>query len=34
MEELEKGIHELEEENLVLIDQLFNCRLVDLKIPR
>ncbi|XP_070313274.1 coiled-coil domain-containing protein 83 isoform X3 [Odocoileus virginianus] len=34
VEELEKGIHELEEENLVLIDQLFNCRLVDLKIPR
>ncbi|ELW68944.1 coiled-coil domain-containing protein 83 isoform X1 [Tupaia chinensis] len=34
VEELEKTIHELEEENLVLIDQLFNCRLVDLKIPR
>lgn len=34
VEKLEKVIHELEEENLVLIDQLFNCRLVDLKIPR
>ncbi|XP_010632065.1 coiled-coil domain-containing protein 83 [Fukomys damarensis] len=34
VEELENTIHELEEENLVLIDQLFNCRLVDLKIPR
>ncbi|XP_016062219.1 PREDICTED: coiled-coil domain-containing protein 83 [Miniopterus natalensis] len=34
VEVLEKAIHELEEENLVLIDQLFNCRLVDLKIPR
>ncbi|XP_058519669.1 coiled-coil domain-containing protein 83 isoform X2 [Ochotona princeps] len=34
VEKLEKIIHELEEENLVLIDQLFNCRLVDLKIPR
>nr|XP_020022350.1 coiled-coil domain-containing protein 83 [Castor canadensis] len=34
VEELESNIHELEEENLVLIDQLFNCRLVDLKIPR
>ncbi|XP_025275214.3 coiled-coil domain-containing protein 83 isoform X1 [Canis lupus dingo] len=34
VEELESTIHELEEENLVLIDQLFNCRLVDLKIPR
>ncbi|XP_058543599.1 coiled-coil domain-containing protein 83 isoform X2 [Neofelis nebulosa] len=33
-EELENTIHKLEEENLVLIDQLFNCRLVDLKIPR
>ncbi|EFB29207.1 hypothetical protein PANDA_005562, partial [Ailuropoda melanoleuca] len=33
VEELENTIHELEEENLVLIDQLFNCRLVDLKIP-
>ncbi|KAI4553019.1 hypothetical protein MJT46_016313 [Ovis ammon polii x Ovis aries] len=33
VEELENAIHELEEENLVLIDQLFNCRLVDLKIP-
>ncbi|XP_023613148.1 coiled-coil domain-containing protein 83 [Myotis lucifugus] len=31
---LEKAIQELEEENLELIDQLFNCRLVDLKIPR
>ncbi|XP_054432145.1 coiled-coil domain-containing protein 83 [Pteronotus mesoamericanus] len=34
VEIMEKAIHELEEENLVLIDQLFNCRLVDLKIPR
>nr|XP_012324929.1 coiled-coil domain-containing protein 83 isoform X3 [Aotus nancymaae] len=34
VEELENAIHKLEEENLVLIDQLFNCRLVDLKIPR
>ncbi|XP_066216804.1 coiled-coil domain-containing protein 83 isoform X1 [Saccopteryx leptura] len=34
LEILEKSIHELEEENLVLIDQLFNCRLMDLKIPR
>ncbi|XP_041597180.1 coiled-coil domain-containing protein 83-like [Vulpes lagopus] len=34
VEELESTIHELEEENLLLIDQLFNCRLVDLKIPR
>ncbi|XP_014645677.1 PREDICTED: LOW QUALITY PROTEIN: coiled-coil domain-containing protein 83 [Ceratotherium simum simum] len=34
VEELENAIYELEEENLVLIDQLFNCRLVDLKIPR
>ncbi|XP_076969479.1 coiled-coil domain-containing protein 83 isoform X2 [Tamandua tetradactyla] len=34
VEELEKAIHKLEEENLVLIDQLFNCRLVDLKISR
>ncbi|XP_042814874.1 coiled-coil domain-containing protein 83 isoform X2 [Panthera tigris] len=34
IEELENTIHKLEEENLVLIDQLFNCRLVDLKIPR
>ncbi|XP_027982596.1 coiled-coil domain-containing protein 83 isoform X2 [Eumetopias jubatus] len=34
VEKLENTIHELEEENLVLIDQLFNCRLVDLKIPR
>nr|XP_058926223.1 coiled-coil domain-containing protein 83 [Kogia breviceps] len=33
VEELEHAIHELEGENLVLIDQLFNCRLVDLKIP-
>ncbi|XP_050010320.1 coiled-coil domain-containing protein 83 [Alexandromys fortis] len=31
---LEHCIHQLEEENLVLINQLFNCRLVDLKIPR
>ncbi|XP_073072034.1 coiled-coil domain-containing protein 83 isoform X3 [Manis javanica] len=34
VEELENTIHELEEENLVLINQLFNCRLADLKIPR
>ncbi|XP_077634549.1 coiled-coil domain-containing protein 83 isoform X3 [Crocuta crocuta] len=34
VEELENTIHKLEEENLVLIDQLFNCRLVDLRIPR
>ncbi|XP_052033541.1 coiled-coil domain-containing protein 83 [Apodemus sylvaticus] len=34
VEELESSIHLLEEENLQLIDQLFNCRLVDLKIPR
>ncbi|KAK2498357.1 hypothetical protein MC885_008852 [Smutsia gigantea] len=34
VEELENTIHELEEENLVLIDQLFNCRLADLRIPR
>ncbi|XP_046493837.1 coiled-coil domain-containing protein 83 [Equus quagga] len=34
VEELENTIYELEEENLVLIEQLFNCRLVDLKIPR
>ncbi|GAB1292321.1 Coiled-coil domain-containing protein 83 [Apodemus speciosus] len=34
VEELENSIHILEEENLQLIDQLFNCRLVDLKIPR
>ncbi|XP_038169372.1 coiled-coil domain-containing protein 83 [Arvicola amphibius] len=34
VEKLESCIHQLEEENLVLIDQLFNCRLVDLKIPR
>ncbi|XP_034345371.1 coiled-coil domain-containing protein 83 [Arvicanthis niloticus] len=34
VEELESIIHQLEEENLLLIDQLFNCRLVDLKIPR
>ncbi|KAF6102517.1 coiled-coil domain containing 83 [Phyllostomus discolor] len=34
VEIMEKAIHKLEEENLVLIDQLFNCRLVDLKIPR
>ncbi|CAK6448923.1 unnamed protein product [Pipistrellus nathusii] len=31
---LEKAIQELEEENLELIEQLFDCRLVDLKIPR
>ncbi|XP_060033383.1 coiled-coil domain-containing protein 83 isoform X2 [Erinaceus europaeus] len=34
VEELEHSIHELEKENLVLIEQLFNCRLEDLKIPR
>nr|XP_048291117.1 coiled-coil domain-containing protein 83 isoform X2 [Myodes glareolus] len=34
VEKLENCIHELEEENLMLIDQLLNCRLVDLKIPR
>ncbi|XP_004683321.1 PREDICTED: coiled-coil domain-containing protein 83 [Condylura cristata] len=34
VEEMEHVIHELEEENLMLINQLFNCRLVDLKIPR
>ncbi|XP_010988684.3 coiled-coil domain-containing protein 83 [Camelus dromedarius] len=34
VEELEHVINELEGENLVLIDQLFNCRLVDLKVPR
>ncbi|XP_037378977.1 coiled-coil domain-containing protein 83 isoform X1 [Talpa occidentalis] len=34
VEDMEHVIHELEEENLMLIDQLFNCRLVDLKIPR
>ncbi|XP_069890948.1 coiled-coil domain-containing protein 83 [Dipodomys merriami] len=34
VEELENTIYELEEENLLLIDQLFNCRLMDLKIPR
>ncbi|XP_024786582.1 coiled-coil domain-containing protein 83 isoform X4 [Pan paniscus] len=34
VEELKNAIHELEAENLVLIDQLFNCRLADLKIPR
>ncbi|XP_011543145.1 coiled-coil domain-containing protein 83 isoform X4 [Homo sapiens] len=34
VEELKNAIHELEAENLVLIDQLSNCRLVDLKIPR
>uniref|UniRef100_A0A8C5P1K8 Coiled-coil domain containing 83 n=1 Tax=Jaculus jaculus TaxID=51337 RepID=A0A8C5P1K8_JACJA len=34
VEELENSIHRLEEENLLLIEQLFNCRLVDLKIPR
>uniref|UniRef100_A0A673UI79 Coiled-coil domain containing 83 n=1 Tax=Suricata suricatta TaxID=37032 RepID=A0A673UI79_SURSU len=34
VEELENTIHKLEEENLELIGQLFNCRLVDLKIPR
>ncbi|XP_054293964.1 coiled-coil domain-containing protein 83 isoform X3 [Pongo pygmaeus] len=34
VEELKNAIYELEAENLVLIDQLFNCRLADLKIPR
>ncbi|XP_021023771.1 coiled-coil domain-containing protein 83 [Mus caroli] len=34
VEELETSIHLLEEENLLLIDQLINCRLVDLKIPK
>ncbi|EDL06754.1 coiled-coil domain-containing protein 83 isoform X1 [Mus musculus] len=34
VEELEASIHLLEEENLLLIDQLINCRLVDLKIPK
>ncbi|XP_075808986.1 coiled-coil domain-containing protein 83 [Microtus pennsylvanicus] len=34
VKKLERCIHQLEEENLVLINQLFNCRLVDLKIPR
>ncbi|KAM4845887.1 coiled-coil domain-containing protein 83 isoform 2-T5 [Thomomys bottae] len=34
VEELENTVHILEEENLVLIDQLFNCKLTDLKIPR
>ncbi|XP_008069428.1 coiled-coil domain-containing protein 83 [Carlito syrichta] len=34
VEELGDEIHKLEEENLVLIEQLFNCRLMDLKIPR
>ncbi|XP_060223489.1 coiled-coil domain-containing protein 83 [Meriones unguiculatus] len=34
VEDLERIIHELEKENLVLIDQLFKCKLVDLKIPR
>ncbi|XP_027296282.1 coiled-coil domain-containing protein 83 isoform X1 [Cricetulus griseus] len=34
VEKLENCIHELEKENLVLIEQLFNCKLVDLKIPR
>ncbi|KAL1774627.1 hypothetical protein HispidOSU_028767 [Sigmodon hispidus] len=34
VEQLENCINQLEEENLLLIDQLFNCRLVDLKIPR
>ncbi|XP_006865073.1 PREDICTED: coiled-coil domain-containing protein 83 [Chrysochloris asiatica] len=34
VEELENAIHKLEEENLVLLDQLFNCRLVDLNISR
>ncbi|XP_036603218.1 LOW QUALITY PROTEIN: coiled-coil domain-containing protein 83 [Trichosurus vulpecula] len=32
--ELEAAIHHLEEENLLLIRQLFNCKLADLKIPR
>ncbi|XP_004709005.1 coiled-coil domain-containing protein 83 [Echinops telfairi] len=34
VEELECAIHKLEQENLVLIDQLFHCRLVDLNITR
>ncbi|XP_008842382.1 coiled-coil domain-containing protein 83 [Nannospalax galili] len=34
VEELENSVHQLEEENLVLIGQLFNCRVVDFKIPR
>ncbi|XP_059109127.1 coiled-coil domain-containing protein 83 [Peromyscus eremicus] len=34
VERLESCVQQLEEENLVLIDQLFNCRLLDLKIPR
>nr|XP_012594146.1 coiled-coil domain-containing protein 83 isoform X2 [Microcebus murinus] len=34
VEALESVVQELEEENLVLIDQLFRCRLLDLKIPR
>ncbi|XP_036603412.1 coiled-coil domain-containing protein 83-like [Trichosurus vulpecula] len=32
--ELEVPIHHLEEENLLFISQLFNCRLADLKISR
>ncbi|XP_043849646.1 coiled-coil domain-containing protein 83 [Dromiciops gliroides] len=32
--ELEVTIHHLEEENLLLISQLFDCRLADLKISR
>uniref|UniRef100_F6X734 Coiled-coil domain containing 83 n=1 Tax=Monodelphis domestica TaxID=13616 RepID=F6X734_MONDO len=32
--ELEATVHLLEEENLLLLSQLFNCKLVDLKIPR
>ncbi|XP_044521953.1 coiled-coil domain-containing protein 83 [Gracilinanus agilis] len=32
--ELEASVHHLEEENLLLLSQLFNCKLVDLKIPR
>ncbi|XP_007944452.1 coiled-coil domain-containing protein 83 [Orycteropus afer afer] len=34
VEKLENAIHKLEEENLVLINQLFSCRLVDLNISR
>ncbi|XP_075403904.1 coiled-coil domain-containing protein 83 [Tenrec ecaudatus] len=34
VDELECVIHKLEQENLVLIDQLFHCRLVDLNITR
>ncbi|XP_037053388.1 coiled-coil domain-containing protein 83 [Peromyscus leucopus] len=34
VERLENCVQQLEEENLLLIDQLFNCRLLDLKIPR